>query len=120
MEAVDDVNSPYYNQIVDTNKVPKTWNSAERLGSIDVYEYGAVVGFNQDPMDRKAGSAIFIHLWRKPGHPTAGCTAMSKKSLLSLLHWLEKEKAPVIVQLTHEDYKVVQEFWGLPEVIGFP
>jgi L,D-peptidoglycan transpeptidase YkuD (ErfK/YbiS/YcfS/YnhG family) len=27
------------------------------------------------------GSAIFIHQWRKPGYPTAGCIALSREHL---------------------------------------
>jgi L,D-peptidoglycan transpeptidase YkuD (ErfK/YbiS/YcfS/YnhG family) len=27
------------------------------------------------------GSAIFIHQWRRPGFPTAGCLAFSRKDL---------------------------------------
>ncbi|MEL6476656.1 MAG: L,D-transpeptidase family protein [Pseudomonadota bacterium] len=28
-----------------------------------------------------AGSAIFVHLWRKPRHPTAGCVAFRRRDL---------------------------------------
>ncbi|PKP67891.1 MAG: hypothetical protein CVT83_07680, partial [Alphaproteobacteria bacterium HGW-Alphaproteobacteria-5] len=28
------------------------------------------------------GSAIFIHQWRRPGHPTAGCLAFARRDLL--------------------------------------
>ena len=32
-----------------------------------------------------AGSAIFIHTWRRPGAPTAGCLALSRADLLWLV-----------------------------------
>ncbi len=34
-----------------------------------------------------AGSAIFLHQWRRPGYPTAGCIAMSRRDLL----WLARQ-----------------------------
>ncbi|AXC49047.1 hypothetical protein DRW48_04500 [Paracoccus suum] len=37
-----------------------------------------------------AGSAIFLHQWRRPGWPTAGCIAMARSDLL----WLAARAAP--------------------------
>ena len=28
------------------------------------------------------GSAIFIHQWRRPGYPTAGCLAFARRDLI--------------------------------------
>ncbi|MCH9634437.1 MAG: hypothetical protein S4CHLAM7_11880 [Chlamydiae bacterium] len=114
--AVDDVNSKYYNMIVDANKVEKDWSSAEDVSLITPYRYGAVVGFNQEPVDREAGSAIFLHVWRAPGHPTAGCTAMSEKNMSYVAHWLKKEAKPVLIQLTKNDYLKLKDKWKLPDV----
>ena len=36
------------------------------------------------------GSAIFIHQWRRPGYPTAGCIALARADL----HWLARRAAP--------------------------
>ena len=36
------------------------------------------------------GSAIFMHQWRRPGAPTAGCIAMSRCDL----HWLAARVTP--------------------------
>jgi L,D-peptidoglycan transpeptidase YkuD (ErfK/YbiS/YcfS/YnhG family) len=34
------------------------------------------------------GSAIFLHVWRKPRHPTAGCIAFARDDLAWILaHW---------------------------------
>lgn len=33
-----------------------------------------------------AGSAIFLHRWRRPGYPTEGCIAMAPSDLLWLAH----------------------------------
>lgn len=36
------------------------------------------------------GSAIFLHQWRRPRHPTAGCIAFSRADLL----WLAARAVP--------------------------
>lgn len=36
------------------------------------------------------GSAIFVHIWRRPGAPTAGCVAFSRKDLL----WIANRIGP--------------------------
>lgn len=30
------------------------------------------------------GSAIFVHSWRRPGYPTAGCIALDRRDLLAI------------------------------------
>lgn len=42
------------------------------------------------PAKADRGSAIFLHQWRRPGHPTAGCIAMARPALL----WLAARAAP--------------------------
>lgn len=36
------------------------------------------------------GSAIFLHTWRRPGYPTAGCLALARADLL----WIARRIAP--------------------------
>ncbi len=114
--AVDDVKSKYYNLIVDANVVEKDWNSAEDVSQIPGYKYGAVVGFNAEPIDKEAGSAIFLHVWEAPGYPTAGCTAMSEKNMHKVAKWFKSAAKPVMVQLTQSDYLKYKDSWNLPEV----
>lgn len=114
MEAVDDPESKYYNKIVDTKLIPKNWNSSELLWTYPVYEYGATIGFNEHPTIVGLGSAIFMHIWECPQHPTAGCTAMSKENLLKILTWLKKDHHPVIVQIAKDDYLKYCALWDLP------
>ena len=62
-----------------------------------LYRWGIVVGHN--PANQPgAGSCIFIHLWRGPGQPTAGCTAMSEENLPRILAWLDPALDPRLVQ----------------------
>lgn len=99
--AVDDPESRYYNQIIDSANVPaakRDWNSAEVMHKTGgLYRWGTVVGHN--PRNQPGhGSCIFIHLWLKPDHPTSGCTAMAEDNLLNVLGWLDPAKEPRLVQ----------------------
>lgn len=112
--GVDDVHSKFYNQIVDVQKVEKDWTSYEDLSQISVYKMGATIGFNTLEKDRLAGSLVFLHLWRSPTSPTAGCTALCEKNLEALMEWLDEKKHPVIIQLTQKDYQDYKDLWQLP------
>ncbi|MFO1485830.1 MAG: hypothetical protein U1F71_20890 [Verrucomicrobiaceae bacterium] len=96
--AVDDPQSRFYNQIVDSAQVTKDWTSTERMKREDgLYRWGIMVAHN--PANRPgAGSCIFMHLWRGPGQPTAGCTAMSEEHLFRVLRWLDPALEPRLVQ----------------------
>jgi len=81
---------------------PRTvWRSCEnmRLPS-DVYALGLVVHHNMSPQVPGAGSAIFIHIWGKrgPESVTAGCTAMGREDLETVVDWLDPKLEPLLVQ----------------------
>jgi L,D-peptidoglycan transpeptidase YkuD (ErfK/YbiS/YcfS/YnhG family) len=61
-----------------------------------------------------AGSCIFAHLWKAPGEPTAGCTAMAEPTMDRLAGWLRPAAHPVFVQLAQADYERLRAPWGLP------
>jgi len=113
--AVDDPASRYYNQLVDKTKVSNPdWRSAENMVLADNrYQWGVVVRHNVPPVSR-AGSCIFLHVWKDSVTPTSGCTAMSKESLLTLLQWLDPGAKPVLVQLPRSIYNEHRPRWGLP------
>lgn len=115
--GVDDAKSKYYNQIVRTDKVPdKDWDSAETMRRDDgLYEWGVIVNHNTSPALPGAGSCIFLHVWRGPEEPTAGCTAMCKEDMLRLLAWLDPQSKPVLVQLPREECRTLSTSWRLPE-----
>ena len=57
--------------------------SAERLRRADpMYDVVLLTDWNWPRAERGAGSAIFLHQWRGPGRPTAGCVAFSRSDLL--------------------------------------
>lgn len=56
--------------------------SAERLRRADpLYDIVLVTDWNWPRARRGAGSAIFVHGWRRPGYPTAGCVAFDRADL---------------------------------------
>lgn len=103
LEAVDDSESRFYNQIVRRTKIrTPDWKSAERMAEIPDYELGVVIAHNPRNVPR-AGSCIFIHQWRGERPGTAGCTVLRAPHLLELVHWLDIAKQPLLIQLPRSE-----------------
>lgn len=119
--CVDVNESPLYNQIVSTRSVgiQAVEGSTEpmrrdmHLDGDQLYQKGFVIAHNPSNIP-KAGSCIFAHLWRAPGKPTAGCTAMNSADMDALLQWLDASKNPHFVLLPTEQYQQLQKSWHLP------
>jgi D-alanyl-D-alanine dipeptidase len=118
VECVDDTNSAYYNIIKDRRSAEKVdWKSSEKMRmSDDEYKLGVFIAHNTSPTEPGAGSCVFMHIWKEPGHPTSGCTAMSMGGIESLLGWLDPRSNPVLVQLPQEVYRQKQIDWMLPAI----
>lgn len=59
--------------------------SAEMLRRADpLYDIVLVTDWNWPEARAGKGSAIFIHQWRRPRFPTAGCIAMGRAALIAL------------------------------------
>lgn len=57
--------------------------SQERLRRADpLYDLVLPLDWNWPDAVPGKGSAIFLHQWRRPRHPTAGCIALSRRDLL--------------------------------------
>ena len=100
---VDDVESEDYNRWVrlggNAESPEQMWKSWEDMKRSDhLYELGVVVEHNSAPIKKRRGSAIFLHVWKEKGVPTAGCTAMAKDDLVSLIRWLEPIRNPCLIQ----------------------
>lgn len=96
---VDDVEAPDYNQWVKRGETKAS--SFERMRrDDDAYKYGIVVEYNTQPILKGQGSAIFLHLWRGRGMPTAGCIALAERDLLRILGWLDPAANPLIIMGT--------------------
>lgn len=118
LECVDDPNSLYYNQFVDSRYV-SDWKSSEKMKKVGpMYAMGLVVQHNLHPIQPGMGSAIFMHIWSSKGAGTAGCTAMEETDLNEIVSWLDEKQNPCLVQLPSQEYENRKSEWGLPE-LGF-
>ena len=91
---VDDVNSTYYNQLVDSRKVIKDWKSAEHLIEYPKqYEYAIEIKTNIGNVPGK-GSAIFLHC--SNNKPTAGCVAIDRENMIKLFKMLNNGAVIII------------------------
>lgn len=75
----DDPRDEDYNLMV---RMPHPY-SHERLWRADpLYDLVILTDWNWPQSVSGRGSAIFLHTWRKPRHPTAGCVAFARADLL--------------------------------------
>ncbi len=121
IECVDDPASGSYNRLVDRSEVARPdWASSEKMREIEGYLWGVVVAHNSRPVEPGAGSCIFLHAWSGPASPTVGCTAMPGESIRELVHWLDPDAQPVLVQLTEDAYAALRGPWQLPAIGSRP
>jgi len=93
---IDDIASPRYNHWA--QGIPHDATSYETMLRPDgLYDLGAVIRYNMDPVVSGQGSAIFLHIWHNGGRkPTAGCVALDRERLRTLLGWLDANKHPAV------------------------
>jgi L,D-peptidoglycan transpeptidase YkuD (ErfK/YbiS/YcfS/YnhG family) len=71
-----------YNRLV---KLPRSAHAEQLWRSDHLYDLIVPVGYNDEPVVRGAGSAVFIHVARPTFSPTAGCVAFAMNNLLTIL-----------------------------------
>jgi hypothetical protein len=106
--CVDDVNSPYYNKIIEAKGDEKSFEHIKRDDNL--YKYGIVVGHNLQAK-KGYGSCIFLHIQRDDASPTVGCTSMKEKKIKKILLWLDKDKNPILIQIPKKSAKKVLELY---------
>ncbi len=90
----DDIRDPDYNLMV---KKPHEY-SHELLRRADrMYDLIILTDWNWPHAAKGRGSAIFIHQWRGPGRPTAGCVGLSWTDLMWIAPRLQYQSRLVIV-----------------------
>jgi L,D-peptidoglycan transpeptidase YkuD (ErfK/YbiS/YcfS/YnhG family) len=90
----DDPRDPDYNLMV---RAPHPFGH-ERLRRADpMYDLVLLTDWNWPQAVPGRGSAIFLHTWRRPGHPTAGCVAFDAADL----RWIARS-------LRHQGRLIVQ------------
>ena len=116
-ECVDDVKSAHYNRIVDRTQVGNfDWKSSEKMLAVGAqYDLGVFVEHNREKQSG-GGSCIFLHIWKDANSGTAGCTAMARENMETVLYWLDAKKNPVLIQLPAADYRKFQTSWKLPKL----
>ena len=84
----DDIRSKKYNQEI---SFPFKY-TAEKLFKINnSYDIFINIKYNQSPIIKGKGSAIFLHLSSKNYKPTKGCVAILKKDFLKILPLINKK-----------------------------
>jgi len=74
--------------------------SAEALRRPDpLYDLILITDWNWPIAHPRRGSAIFVHSWRKPRHPTAGCVALARADLIWIARRLTYESRLFVPQL---------------------
>ena len=89
----DDPRDPDYNLMV---RAPHTFGH-ERLTRTDpLYDVILLTDWNWPRAIPGEGSAIFLHTWRKPRHPTAGCVAFARKDFMWIVRRIRHQTRIVI------------------------
>jgi L,D-peptidoglycan transpeptidase YkuD (ErfK/YbiS/YcfS/YnhG family) len=83
----DDVKDPNYNRI---GKHPYGYNHEVLSRPDPLYDVILLTDWNWPLPTKGKGSAIFVHSWRRPRHPTEGCIALASHHLL----WITKRLKP--------------------------
>ncbi len=78
----DDPGHPDYNRMV---RLPHPARCEELWRRDGVYDIVVVLGWNDAPVERGRGSAIFLHLARPGWPPTEGCVALLEGDLRAVL-----------------------------------
>ncbi len=89
MYWIDDINSKYYNTLVNINDTKCDWNSAEHLIEFPVqYEYIIEIKNNPENIPGK-GSAIFLHCSNMIS--THGCVAIDSLTMKKIIESINEE-----------------------------
>ncbi len=78
----DDPTHRNYNQLV---RLPFSASHEEMWRRDALYDIVAVLGWNDAPVERRRGSAIFLHVARPDYGPTEGCVALALPDLQAVL-----------------------------------
>jgi len=83
----DDVRDPDYNLMV---RAPHVFSHETLRRADPQYDLVLITDWNWPDSVPGRGSAIFLHRWRRPGAPTAGCVALAAQDLV----WIAQRLRP--------------------------
>lgn len=84
----DDPKDPSYNQPRTGQDYPYSHEALRR--SDRMYDLFILTDYNWPDATAGLGSAIFVHIWKRPRRPTAGCVAFARRDLM----WIVKRWRP--------------------------
>ncbi len=90
----DDPRDPDYNLMV---SAPHPYGHERLFRPDPMYDLILLTGWNWPWATKGAGSAIFVHTWRRPRQATAGCVAFARSDLL----WIAR-------RITHDTRLIVK------------
>lgn len=89
----DDPADPLYNRLV---RLPHGGRHEALWRADHLYDVIVVIGHNDAPVVPGLGSAIFLHIARPDYAPTAGCVALARDDLLTILAGVGRKAALVV------------------------
>lgn len=89
----DDSRDPDYNHLV---RLPHRFSHENLQRPDPLYDLVIVTDWNWPLAEAGRGSAIFVHTWRRPRYPTAGCAAFARPDLLWIADNLRPETRLVV------------------------
>ena len=72
----DDPSSKRYNRLI---KIPYKFSHEKLYRKDHIYDIVVILNYNMNPVVKKRGSAIFMHITKKNYLKTLGCIALKKK-----------------------------------------
>lgn len=89
----DDVHDPDYNLMV---RSPHSFSHEALCRADPMYDLILITNWNWPYAVSGRGSAIFVHIWRRPGAPTEGCIALAAPDLLWIARRLRPESRLIV------------------------
>ncbi len=89
----DDPADPHYNLLT---RAPRRFSHEALRRADPLYDLVLITDWNWPRATPGKGSAIFLHRWRKPGHPTEGCIALRPDHLAAIAGRLRPGAALII------------------------
>ncbi len=81
--CVNDPSSPAYNTIASRTRLGPNVHAENMSRALPMYRRGLLLNYPTDAR-RRAGSCIFLHVWRSPTTGTAGCVAVPEPRVEAL------------------------------------
>ena len=90
----DDPKDPDYNHGLRAFDHPFSHEKLRRADGL--YDAFAILDYNFPQAEPGKGSAIFLHIWRKPRHPTEGCVAFDPLDFAEILmRWTPQSRVVI-------------------------